>query len=211
MKAFVAVILNMGIIKLPDLKDYWSTHATINFPFFRSVFSRNRFFQIYGTLHVGTINGSLKKEKIQPFLDLLLPTFQAAYIPNQQVAIDESIITFKGRVSCLQYLKGKPHPWGIKAYVLADSATGYLHNVTIYFGRETELLRPDLPHTVRVVVTLLQGLQHKGYDLYVDRFYNSPLLAMELEKIGITVTGIHKIVSLPGILSLENNRYNTIK
>jgi hypothetical protein len=28
MKRFLAVILNMGIIKLQDLKDYWSTHTT---------------------------------------------------------------------------------------------------------------------------------------------------------------------------------------
>ena len=192
MKAFIAVILNMGIIKLPDLKDYWSTSNTTNVPFFRSVFSRNRFFQIYSTLHAGNIDGSLKCEKIQPFLNLLLPTFQSAYTPNQQIAIDESMIAFKGRVSCMQYMKGKPHPWGIKAYVLADSASGYLYNVAIYYGRETELTRPDLPHTARSVLTLLDGLHHKGYDLYVDRFYNSPLLAMELDKLGITVTGIYK-------------------
>ncbi len=44
---------------------------------------------------------------------------------------------------------------------------------------------------MRVVLTLLSGsgLEQKGYDLYVDRFYNSPLLATELLKIGITITG----------------------
>ena len=59
----------------------------------------------------------------------------------------------------------------------------------MYYGRETELIREDLPHTTRVVLTLVEGLHNKGYDLYVDRFYNSPLLATELEKVGITVTG----------------------
>ena len=29
----------------------------------------------------------------------------------------------------------------------------------------------------------------KGYDLYVDRFYSSPLLTTELSKVGVTVTG----------------------
>ena len=32
-------------------------------------------------------------------------------------------------------------------------------------------------------------MHNKGHDLYVDRFYNSPLLAVELGKVGITVTG----------------------
>ena len=35
MKAFVGVILNMGIIQLPDIKDYWSTSETTSIGFFR--------------------------------------------------------------------------------------------------------------------------------------------------------------------------------
>ena len=50
-------------------------------------------------------------------------------------------------------------------------------------------MRSDLPHTARVVLTLVEGLHHKGYDLYVDLFYSSPMLATELYKLGITLTG----------------------
>ena len=35
----------------------------------------------------------------------------------------------------------------------------------------------------------MEQLHHKGYDLYVDRYYTSPVLATELTKVGITVTG----------------------
>ena len=73
--------------------------------------------------------------------------------------------------------------------MLADSITGYLCNVSIYYGKTTALLHPELPQTVRVVLTLVQHLHNAGYDLYVDRFYNSPLLALELSKVGLTVTG----------------------
>ena len=38
-------------------------------------------------------------------------------------------------------------------------------------------------------MTLVQSLHNKGHDLYVDRFYSSPLLATELKEVGITVTG----------------------
>ena len=51
MKAFVGVILNMGIIQLQNLQDYWSTNPTSSIPFFRSVFSRDQFFQIFWMLH----------------------------------------------------------------------------------------------------------------------------------------------------------------
>ena len=47
----------------------------------------------------------------------------------------------------------------------------------------------QISRTRRVVMTLADGMHDKGHDLYVDRFYNSPLLAVELAKAGITVTG----------------------
>jgi hypothetical protein len=88
-------------------------------------------------------------------------------------------------VSFRQYLKGKPNPWGMKAFVLADSKTG----VCIYYGKETQLIDSPLPHTVKVVLTLVEPFHDHGYNLYRDRVYSSPLLAMELSKVGITVTG----------------------
>ena len=61
--------------------------------------------------------------------------------------------------------------------------------VRIYYGKETQLIDCPLPHTVKVVMTLVEPYHDKGYDLYLDRFYGSPLLATELGKVGITVTG----------------------
>ena len=165
MKAFIACILNMGIIQLPYLKDYRTRSTATNVPFFSSVFSRDRFFQIFGTLHARDIDSTICRQKIQPFLDLLCPRFEAVYTSDQHVAVDESVIAFRGRVGFLQYLKGKPNPWGIKAFVLADSVSGYLHKVKIYFGKDTQLERPELPHTARMLLTLVSGLHNKGHHL----------------------------------------------
>ena len=107
------VILNMGIIQLNDLQDYWSTDDSTNIPFFCSVFSHDHIFQIFRALHIGDLDSTTKHTKIQPFLDQICPSFEAVFVPGQQIAI-ESVITFKGRVSFQQSLKGKPNPWGIK-------------------------------------------------------------------------------------------------
>ena len=77
-------------------------------------------------LYVGDPDGTTKRSKIQPLLDRLCPVFEATFTADKQIAIDESIINYKGRVSFCQYLKGKSHPWGIKAFVLSDSKTRYL-------------------------------------------------------------------------------------
>ena len=187
MKAFVGVILNMGIVQLQNIHEYWSTSFTCSIPFFWSVLPRDRFFQIFGMLHVEDITCTTKNDKIKPFIDHI---FQQNFIPHRQVSVDESVIAFKERVSFRQYLKNKPCPWGIKVYVLSDSITGYMHNLRIYFGKDTELIdQTDFSHTVRVVMTLVSHPGNKGYDLYTDRFYTSPALAVELQRVGITLTG----------------------
>ena len=96
MMGFLSVFLNMGIIQLTNLKDYCSMDDTTNMPFFWSVFSRDRFFQIFGSLYVGNPESTTKSGKIQPLLDCLGSSFQAAFVPHKQIAVDESVISFKG-------------------------------------------------------------------------------------------------------------------
>ena len=189
-RAFIGLIIQMGLTQLSDLKDYWSTHTTLNLPFFRSVFSRDRFFQIFWMLRVGDSSCHNKRSKIQPFIDLLVPLFQQHLNPAQELSIDESMIAFCGRVGFRQYIRGKPQPWGIKAYVLSESRTGYMYNLLIYYGKETQLIvKAGLNHTTNVVLTLMNPLRGLGHDLYTDRFYTSPILAEELLNIQTTLTG----------------------
>ena len=79
---------------------------------------------------------------------------------------------------------------GIKAYALAESGSGYMYNLLIYYGKETILTAPSsLNQTTRVVLTLATPILDKGYDIYTDRFYTSPELAEELLKHTTTITG----------------------
>ena len=57
------------------------------------------------------------------FLDRIVSAFSEAYTPSRDIAVDESIIGFKGRLSWIQYMPKKPTKWEIKAWVLADSRT----------------------------------------------------------------------------------------
>ena len=139
---------------------------------------------------MGENPSSNKRSKIQPFLDLIIPLFQQHHTPSRQLSIDEAMIAFRGRVGFRQYIRGKPQPWGIKAYVLSGSQTGYMYNLVIYYGKETQLhARPGLNQTTNVVLTLMDPLAHLGYDLYTDRYYTSPILASELLRMDTTLTG----------------------
>ena len=63
--------------------------------------------------------------KVRPFLNLLLNKYRNAYTPSQNLSIDESMISLKGRLSLLQFLPKKPHKWVMKVWVLADSLNSY--------------------------------------------------------------------------------------
>ncbi|CAI8046058.1 PiggyBac transposable element-derived protein 4, partial [Geodia barretti] len=53
----------------------------------------------------------------------------------RELLINEPMVGFKGRLFFIQYLPKKPTKWGMKAYVLADSCTGYVYNWRLYTGK----------------------------------------------------------------------------
>ncbi|CAC5370491.1 unnamed protein product [Mytilus coruscus] len=73
--------------------------------------------------------------KIKPLLTHFNTTFQQEYTPHRNITVDETMIPFKGRVQFKQYMAQKPHKWGVKAWVLADSQHSYIQYVDIYPGR----------------------------------------------------------------------------
>lgn len=72
--------------------------------------------------------------KLRPFLEPLIANFQGCYVLHRELSVDEAMIGFKGRLVFIQYLPNKPTKWGMKAYVLADSSTGYVWNWRLYTG-----------------------------------------------------------------------------
>ena len=134
--------------------------------------------------------GHDKLYKVRPLLDIILKNFKDNYTPTQNLSVDESMISFKGRLSFIQYMPKKPHKWGMKAWVLADSLNGYTWGWKLYTGKEEGSdPKPGLSH--RVVLELVDDnrLQHKGYCVYMDNFYTSHALFRDLESRGIGACG----------------------
>jgi hypothetical protein len=112
-------------------------------------------------------------------------------VPNQQISIDESTISFKGCLSFIQYLPPKKHKWGMKAWVLVDSINGYTWGWQFYMEKEARCDRPVKGLAHRVVVWLVddERLKQKGYIVYADKFYSSPALFRELLQEGFGAVG----------------------
>ena len=94
---FLAIMLNMGIIRLPELEDYWKTSWVAVIPFFSRVMARDHFESIFWMLHVSHSTGLVVKkiDKVQLFLDKIVAKFQAKYTPGQEVVVDETMVKFR--------------------------------------------------------------------------------------------------------------------
>ena len=177
-------------------RSYWNRSWPFNNENFSSLMSSRRFELILKFLHLNDSEtqpqrgepGFDKLYKVRPFLELLLQNFKDSYLPGQHLSIDESMISYKGRLSFIQYLPKKPHKWGMKAWVLADSVSGYTWGWKLYTGKEGDGRHSGQGLAHRVVLDLLndQRLEGKGYLVYTDNFYSSPALFRELTERGFS-------------------------
>ena len=198
LKAFLGMLILMGILELPRLEMYWQTkYRLIATSGISSIMSRVRFEQLFRFLHLANSANHLpatdpshdKLFKVRRLLDLVLPRFETEYTLHESVTIDEAMIPFKGRLSFKQYIKNKPVKWGIKSFVLSDATNGYIYRLQVYTGKNMETSQPEIGLCSRVVLDLLAGLEDLGVDVYTDNYYTSPELYQELYKRGFNACG----------------------
>lgn len=180
---FLGMNILMGIKRSPSYRDYWSTSADLNDPHISKLMTVNRFGWLLSSIHINDNHmmpkrgevGYDKLYKIRPFLSILKFNFQKYYTPKNIIAVDESMIKFKGRSTIKQYMPKKPIKRGYKVWSLADK-NGYLWNFDIYTGKKGEAVETNLG--ARVVKDLSILLQNKNYMLYIDNYFTSlPLLS----------------------------------
>ena len=122
-------------------------------------------------------------------IDQFVATCGEMYNPGQQLSIDESMIGTKCRSSFIQYLPAKPTKWGIKVWVFSDAATGYILSFSIYTGNDPNMSISPNGLADDVVMRLLKNKFNKGYSVFVDNFYISPNLFLDLFNKGVSGTG----------------------
>ena len=107
---------------------------------------------------------------------------------HEQMTVDEAMIPFKGRLGFKQYMKDKATKWGIKVFVLADAKSGYVYRMQIYTGKNNSVAS-DVGLCSRVVLELVDGLEHTGPSVFMDNYYTSPWLFLTLYDKGVNACG----------------------
>ena len=149
--------------------------------------SRDRFLQIMRYLHFTDNQEEMtdknspdydKLFKIRKLLDLLLPRLSEVYNPERNLAVDETLVKFKGKIYFRQFIPIKPGRFGIKCFTLAESSSGYVLVSKIYTGKEQGVQQKDLGR--RVVMDLMEKFLDKGYVLFMANYYSSVPLFQDL-------------------------------
>lgn len=198
LQAFIGLNIAMGLLHLPQVRDYWSTNEILATPWFPSIMSRDRFFKILRYLHLFDSSKQKKRGeegydilyKVCPLIDHLGAVFPKYYQPSRQLSIDEMMIGTRCRVSFLQYIPKKPTRFGIKVWVLAEAKSGYVLDFQVYTGAsDGEKTDKSIGLGHKVVMQLMEAYQGKGHCLFIDNFYTSPALLLELLDKGTYCTG----------------------
>ena len=116
MEAFIGIIILMGIIKLPHFRMHWKEDYFIHQEGISNVMSRTRFLQIWRYFHLADNSvappvgdpGYDKLYRVREFLNIISRTISREYKLSRDIAIDETMVPHKGRLSFKQYIKNKP-------------------------------------------------------------------------------------------------------
>lgn len=158
MLSFLAIFILQGLYHQVEEESYFSFNGFGTMPYFARIMSYNRFLLLKQCLHFvdnesfSTTMSPNKLCKIQPVVDYFNSKFTALYMPAQNIAIDESLLKWQGRLSFAQKISSKAAGVGVKTYELCESATGYLWRFFVYAGKnkitmtenENDCDRPDL-------------------------------------------------------------------
>jgi len=150
MKKFIGQLLIMGVVKKPEITLYWSTDPLSQTLLFGTVMARNHFLLLLKFCHVNDNHNAPKPDdinrdrlyKVRPLLDELFEKFQTVYTPGPSVALDESLILWKGRLVFRQYLPLKRARFGIKLFCSREDS-GYMYRFRVYTGKQDPISAID--------------------------------------------------------------------
>ena len=134
-------------------------------PFYGETMVQDKFLHILGFLHFAD-NSQRPDEGVEydrlwnltTFFDKLNEAYAKFYNPSSNLAVDEIIVKFKGRVIFRQYIPKQRKCFCFKIYKLCDES-GYTYDMRVYLGRESHFATDDMTVTHETVGHLTNRVQ----------------------------------------------------
>ncbi|XP_039504222.1 piggyBac transposable element-derived protein 4-like isoform X3 [Pimephales promelas] len=200
---YVGLTFYFALLRLSNIRNYWRTNTIFSHPFPPSVMTRDRYQVISWNIHMSDPDEDVQNDqkkgtpaydrlfRLKPLLNDVQQACRAFYHPRQNLSVDERMVATKAHTGMTQYIKAKPTKWGFKLFVLADSSTGYTLDFAVYTGKSAFASGLGLAYD-SVMSLLNKSSLGSGYHLYVDNFYTSPKLFMDLHNMNFGACGTYR-------------------
>ncbi|XP_037514183.1 piggyBac transposable element-derived protein 3 isoform X1 [Rhipicephalus sanguineus] len=193
MKHFIGATFLMSCLGYPQIHLYWARQTRV--AAIADVITRDRFFllrrniKVVNDLHISDAEKKADRLwRLRPFIEMIRTA--CLQLPRSPSAsIDERIIPFTGRTTLKQYVPGKPHPTGLKNFVLS-SPSGMVLDFEIYRGKSALATNTSELGVGACAVLRLAKSMPRGSALYFDRFFTAVPLLRHLSSQGLRATGI---------------------
>ncbi|XP_064461538.1 piggyBac transposable element-derived protein 4-like isoform X4 [Ornithodoros turicata] len=209
LRAYIGLLILMSINPMHEFQMYWSSDSFFHVKEITQVMTYKRFLMITNCLHLNE-NAKTPQHgrkgfdcfyKVRPFIDMMNERFQAEYSPSSHVAIDESMVLFKGRSRVKRKIKH-----GYKVWSLADSETGYLLKFEPCEGKSAR--KPlDRSFGEHVILALADSAVPAGSQLFLGNLFASTHLLQELRDRDVLACGMFCASenNLPPLVQVGNN------
>ena len=166
MFVFLALSIQMEHGVRDKLTDYWTTLDQVYTAFYSTIMNRGRYLHILRYLHFTDNRNERDRTdetfdrlwKIRDLFEILNDAFSKFYNPSENLANDEVIVPFKGRVIFKQYIPKKHKRIGIKMFKLCDS-TGYTYDMKLYLGKDRRRTAQHVTATHATVTELTRKIE----------------------------------------------------
>ena len=170
-RKYLYINMMFGILSLPEMRMYWSKDPTYRQSGVADIMGRQRFKKIHQYFHINRNPQPEPTEevphdplyKVRPALDLVRNACANSYYPLKDLAVDEAMIGYNGRLSFKQYMPNKPDSYGIKVGCLAESTSGYIQNFQVYTGKANNPNNDEVGQGYQVVWSLSQPYLNFGH------------------------------------------------
>ena len=201
-KKFHGLILWSGLLSNIEIEDNWSNDFIFETNF-KKIMPFYKFSLIKKFLHLNDNSCDTKEDKlfkVRKIIDYISNSFLKYYECGKDLAIDETLIKFHGRLSFSQNLRNKPNKRGIKAYLICDSHNFYCYKFIIYAGSESmkKIFQPFIEknnyynfNKIELIsLYLLDNFLDQSRIVFMDNYYTTIKLAEFLvnHKTGIVGT-----------------------
>lgn len=179
MEKFMGLLMWMGLVKMTSIADYWSKAERYKNGVAPKTMSRNKFELILRFWHFEdneTADKADRLYKVRKLLNMANELVKNIQKPGEIIAVDESMIPFRGRLKFRQYIPNKTHKYGVKFFKVCGT-NGYTYKIIIYEGKQS---KPGEALSETIVTSLCENYLNEGRTIVTDNFYTSVPLAETL-------------------------------